>query len=227
VKRFTIGPSQLGWLRGDCERCFLREVAHGVRRPGGPPDAFNLADQAMKKRFDEGEALHDLGVGPRFRIVAQGLHVESQPIPFPARDVELVVKGKLDALVRTEDDEVVVVDYKTLSKTEIATRSYAPQLGAYCLALEAPREGMERQGIDALALLVFRPQSFTYRTERRVSGLYGATEWLEVPREDASFLTLLDHVAALLGGHEQPVPNPACAWCRYYGAVPLLIGGAA
>jgi hypothetical protein len=78
MKRFVVGPSQLGWLRADCERCFVREVAYGVRRPGGPPDAFNLADGAMKRRFDGGpEVQHDLGVGPSFTVIAQGLHVRS------------------------------------------------------------------------------------------------------------------------------------------------------
>jgi hypothetical protein len=228
VRRFVVGPSQLGWLRADCERCFVREVAHGVRRPGGPPDAFNLADSAMKTFFDRGDAVHDLGVGPPFSIVAQGMHVESHPIGFDELDVELVLKGRLDALVQVGDD-LVVVDYKTTTKDELAPRTYAPQLQSYAFALEAPKEGQPPRIVDGLALLVYRPTSFACRPERRVSGLYGPTEWIEVPRDDGAFLALLRRTAALLAGAEQPTPNPRCPFCQYYGAVPLdrAIGGAA
>jgi PD-(D/E)XK nuclease superfamily len=225
MTRHTVGPSQLGWLRADCERCFVREVRHRVRRPGGPPDAFNLADAAMKARFDGGpDIVHDLGVGPRFRVVAQGLWVESYPVPFPEHGFELVVRGKLDALVRTVDGETLVVDYKTSAQGELAPRTYGPQLHAYALALEAPAAGTEPVQVDGLALLVYRPTRFTYRTESRVSGLYGPHEWVEVPRDDGAFVASLGRTAALLAGAE-PTPNPKCAWCVYYGAVP--VGGAA
>jgi len=230
VKRFTIGPSQLGWLRGDCERCFLREVAHGVRRPGGPPDAFNLADGAMKRWFQgDPEKVHDLGVGPPFAVVEQGMHVESMPLSFPEFDVDLVVKGRLDALVRC-GDEAWVVDYKTTSRAELAPRTYSPQLHAYAFALETPAAGTKAIDVDGLALLIYRPEKFACKPERKISGLYGPIEWLEVPRDRERFLETLRDVAALLSGAEQPAPNPKCAYCVYYGAVPFErapVGGAA
>jgi len=222
MKRFIVGPSQLGWLRADCERCFVHEVAYGVRRPGGPPDAFNLADAAMKRRFDGGpEIQHDLGVGPPFTVIAQGLHVQSKPICFPEYEIELVIKGRLDALVRTvESAETLVVDYKTATRDELDTRTYAAQLQAYAMALEISHNEALSTAIDGLALLIYRPHAFTYRADRRIAGLYGTSEWLEVPRDDFKFEGLLRRVAALLGGREQAQPNPKCGYCSYYGALP-------
>jgi CRISPR/Cas system-associated exonuclease Cas4 (RecB family) len=222
MKRFIVGPSQLGWLRADCERCFVREVAYGVRRPGGPPDAFNLADAAMKRRFDGGpEIQHDLGVGPPFTVIAQGLHVQSKPIIFPEYEIELVIKGRLDALVRTvESAETLVVDYKTATRDELDPRTYAAQLQAYATALEIAHNEALSTAIDGLALLIYRPHAFTYRADRRIAGLYGTSEWLEVPRDDFKFEVLLRRVAALLGGREQAQPNPQCGYCSYYGALP-------
>ncbi len=222
-KRATISPSQIGWLRADCERCFVREVAHGIRRPGGPPDVYNLADGAMKRRFDgDPSTMHNLGIGPTFSILAQGLHVQSHPISFAAYDVELILKGRLDALVRTDNGKLLIVDYKTSSRDEIDARTYSPQLHAYALSLEMPQDPRLHHDIDGLALLVYRPKEYTYRAERRVSGLYGQTEWVEVPRNDAKFLEQLRRVAALVTFAEQPIPNPRCAYCVYYGALPII-----
>lgn len=231
MKRITLSPSHLGWLRADCERCLVREVAYGVKRPGGPPEAYNLADKAMKTWFDDRhDAEISLGVGPTFRVVAQGQHVESRPLEFPNYDLEIVVKGRLDALVRTTDDETIVVDYKTTTKGEVAPRTYTAQLHAYAFALESPARAADETTIDGLALLLYRPVSFSHRPEKAVSGLYGPTEWLEVPRDDASLHQLLERVAALSVGAVQPTPNPKCMFCTYYGAVPLervAVGGAA
>jgi hypothetical protein len=57
----------------------------GRARSGVPPDVYNLADAAMKAFFDRDDAVHDLGVGPPFTVVAQGLHVESHPATSSAR----------------------------------------------------------------------------------------------------------------------------------------------
>jgi hypothetical protein len=88
------------------------------------------------------------------------------------------------------------------------------------MEMEASHNGSLATPVDGLALLVYRPHDFTYRSERRISGLYGTTEWLEVPRDDAKFEKLLYRVAALLAGKEQPNPNSKCSFCAYYGALP-------
>ena len=220
MRRINISPSHLGWLRADCERCLVREVAHGVRRPGGPPETYNLADRAMKTWFDDRhDADISLGVGPTFRVISQGQWVESRPLSFPDYDLEIVVRGKLDALIRTAD-ETIVVDYKTTTKGELAPRTYTAQLHAYAFALESPAGTTEAVKVDGLALLLYRPSLFSHRPEKGISGLYGPTEWLEVPRDDGSFHNLLARLAALAAGAIQPTPNPKCLFCIYFGAVP-------
>jgi hypothetical protein len=164
---------------------------------------------------------HDLGVGPSFTVIAQGLHVQSRPITFAEYEIELVIKGRLDSLIRTVDAaETIVVDYKTTSQLELDPRMYAPQLHAYCMALETSQNSTLATSVDGLALLVYRPQHFTYRSKDRVSGLYGTTEWIEVPRDDDKFEGLLHRVAGLLAERLQPEPNPRCAYCVHYGALP-------
>jgi len=226
--RHVVSPSQLGWLLTDCERCFVREARFGVRRPGGPPDAFSAADKAMKSYFERGvgEVVHELGVGPPLTIVAQNLFTESSPLAYDDIDVELVVRGRLDALVRTADGRVLIVDYKTKVRDVPIDATYAPQLQAYALGLEHPVHGVQPHAIDGLALLVYNAARFAFRPESATSGLFGVTDWVEVERDDAAFHALLRRVATLLAGAE-PRPNAKCAWCRFYGAVPTGVGGAA
>jgi hypothetical protein len=178
----------------------------------------------MKRRFDgDRNAQHSLGVGPAFSIIAQNLQVESVPVPFPEHEIEIVVKGKLDALVRTTADETLVLDYKTSGRVSLDASLYEPQLNAYAFALETPRDPRLYARIDGLALLVYRPTDFTYRTERCVSGLYGTTQWIEVTRSQERFTALLKRVADLLSETVQPKPNVRCEFCAHYGAVPVVI----
>lgn len=229
MKRFVLSPSDLGWLLADCERCFARQARFGVRRPGGPPDAFSAADRAMKAYFEAGVGTvrHGLGVGPPFVVVAQNFVTESAPLAFDDLDLEIVVRGKLDALVRTDDDRTLVVDYKTKVRDVPIDATYAPQLQAYALGLEHPKPGIDACAVDGLALLVYNASRFAFKCEAATSGLFGATDWVDVARDDAAFLDLLRRVATLLAGAE-PRPNPNCVWCKFYGAVPLMqVGGAA
>jgi hypothetical protein len=218
----------MGWLLADCERCFLREVAHGVRRPGRPPEIFNVADAAMKRRFEGGpEVVHDLGVGRKFTVVAQGLHVESIPYEDPA-GVSIVLKGRLDALVQTIDGDVIVLDYKTMMRSDVESgkRAYSAQLESYALALRYPKLVQQQTRVDGLALLVFHPSDFAYRTAKKIAGLYGLTDWVDVPSNEEDFRNVLNRAARLLVGDLQPTPNTKCNYCSYYGAVPLPLAAA-
>ncbi len=81
----------------------------------------------------------DLGVGPRFRVVAQGEWIESEPILFDAVGISISFAGKYDAVVVTENEEVFVVDYKTTTLDDFALAKFYPQLMAYVTAIELPR----------------------------------------------------------------------------------------
>ena len=211
----SIAPADLVHLYRDCPRCFVQKVRHGVRRPGVFPDVYNVADRAMKTAFADAAAEPvDLGVGPRFRVVAQGFRVKSAPIPFSRLGIALRFEGWIDALVRTTDDELFLVDYKT-TKAQDGLMTYRRQLAAYCFALENPWDARTmRYEIDGFALLVYRPYKFAYRNSG-VAGLYGPSEWIELPRRDDLFLKFLEEMAALLSQRDLPAPSPGCAYCAY------------
>jgi hypothetical protein len=210
-----IAPADLVHLYSECPRCFVQKVKHGVRRPGVFPDVYNVADRAMKAAFaDAVEHPVDIGVGPRFRVIAQGFSVASATIPFPQHGISLRFEGSIDALVRTVDDEMFLVDYKTTNAQEGLTR-YRRQLAAYAWALENPADPrIAPYVIDGFALLIYRPQKYAYRVSG-VAGLYGRAEWLELPRRDDQFLGFLDGVAERLAQPRVPAASPDCMYCAY------------
>jgi hypothetical protein len=219
MRPITMGPSQLGFILADCERCFVREVRDGVRRPGMVPEIFNLADKAMKDEFGRRDLidLETPGI-PRFKLLAQNCRVESTAIPFEALGVAVKLAGRLDALVETEDGRRFVVDYKTAVKPVPVDR-YRAQLGAYALALAWPRDGVEPVEVGGTALLVMHARHVGMRPNRL--GVYGEPEWIDIERDDVEMVELLRHAAALVAGAEQPRHRRDCAYCIYYGAVPL------
>lgn len=230
MRTYNVTPSHLGYLYEDCQRCMARDVLYGVKRPGGPPDAFSAADKAMKAYFERGigENRHEIGVGPAFRVEVQSLWTESIPLAFDDLDVEIVVRGKLDALLIDDAGRRIVCDYKTRVSGKPIDATYAPQLMAYAFGLENPKKGVQPQRVDALALLVYNATDFAFRTECATSGLFGKTSWIDVDRDDDAFFAQLRRVAELLAGAE-PKACKGCPWCTFYGAVPFeraLVGGA-
>ena len=209
-----ISPASLGFVLSQCEACFVREVRDGIKRPGGPPEIFNLADRAMKEAFAS-KQLVDLGIGPKFTVLGQGLSVESAPIKFPELGVAIVLAGRLDAFVLTAADERVVVDYKTTANG-LSPETYRAQLSAYAFALENPgkRSQLPPTMVDGLALLVYRPTSFAYRPYG-LCGLYGRTQWVELPRRDDKLHDTLQQVAALVTGARPPEVGKDCRYCAY------------
>ncbi len=211
MKNVAIAPSDLVYLWSDCRRCFADKVLSGVRRPGVFDHAYGMADKAMKRAFAD-VALVDLGVGPKFRVLAQNAWVRSVPVEFDALGISLTIGGAYDALVETEHGELFVVDYKTTNADEIALRKFRRQLAAYAFALEHPAAGPSI-ALDGHALLAYRPENFAYRA-RGVSGLYGKSAWIELPRDDEGFRTLLAEVAVVLAGGK-PTSAASCAFCTY------------
>lgn len=215
MRHFAIAPTDLVYLYEDCKTCTFLRYRRDVRRPTTFSPHFTSADRAMRRALDT-EAVVDLGVGPRFRVHSQGVRVESQPIAFPEHGVSLSVAGKYDALVVTEHDEIFVVDLKTTTQDDGALFMFRRQLASYAFALERPlrRPPTGPVSVDGLALLVFDPARYVFKREAKVSGLYGPTRWVELPRDDKRFDKLLTSVAELLGGDE-PLPEPTCRYCAF------------
>jgi len=192
-KIITVSPSAFGFLYEECASCYYHEALGLRKRPRTPfPAIFTAIDLAMKEHFDSRPWHRPTQDGPRFRIVAQGRWVKSQPIPVAGGELELVIRGIYDSLIAFEDEGRGICDFKTSPVKPALVGKYGRQLHSYAFALEHPAAG-NPMTIDRLGLAVFEPQTFT-ADGAKAATLGGRFAWIDVPRDDDAFGTFLEDV---------------------------------
>jgi hypothetical protein len=137
------------------------------------------------------------------------------PSPPTWRKGTCLIRGRLDALVDCDDGSKGVVDFKTTVPKPDHLATYGRQLHAYATALEHPASGRAVE-VSSLGLLCFLPD--TYEASGGEGGLFGPVQWIEVPRDDQTFVAFLGEVATVLGGSEPPPASATCGWCSWDGA---------
>jgi len=144
---------------------------------------------------------------PEGKVVTQEGWVQSKVIP----GTNLYIKGKYDLLVDLPNGTQMLVDLKISQPHEDKIDKYQTQLTAYKFALENPVYGKAAK-ITRMGLLVFYPDEVSI-TEDSVL-LHFPPKWLEVPIDDAGFLTFTKEVDKLLAG-PPPQEGKECKWCKY------------
>lgn len=143
--------------------------------------------------------------------------VTSTPITNPACTGSCYIQGKLDSIIRCDDGSYAVIDFKTSNIRPGLLKKYSRQLHAYAYALEHAAQGkLALAPISRLGLLVYEPDTFQEELDRRAS-LTGELRWMEVKRDDNSFLTFLAEIMGVLDLPAPPEPSPKCDWCAYRG----------
>ena len=75
-------------------------------------------------------------------------------------------------------------------------------------------------GASDVALLVFDPSKFAFNARTKNCGLYGRTRWVELPRDEQAFDTLLKTVATLVAHPEPPRSEKTCDVCALRFSAP-------
>jgi len=213
-KCFSFGPSDLTFLWEDCPRCFYRQVVLGVRRPRIPmAKIYTIIDQGMKTALNGARTDVIPGMPPGI-FAFQEQWVESVPISITGHASLCRIRGRFDIAVSLDDGTFGIPDLKTASVKDAYINLYARQLWAYTYAVEHPAPGKPAfSPVTTLGLVVFQPDAFVHR--RGGGFLAGDVRWIELKRDDAAFMALLDQVLSVL---EQAAPPPAsinCEFCRY------------
>lgn len=117
-----LSPSRIN-LFMECKRCFWLRVNEGVERPSGPfPSLPGGMDSKIKDHFDRFRQSGDLPPELRDEIDAHPVQDEEflsrcrkwQTDPhYRDEDLDVMVRGGVDDLLRAPDDSIIVLDYKT------------------------------------------------------------------------------------------------------------------
>ena len=211
-----LSPSDFAFLWEDCKRCFYLKIASGFQRPRTiMPKIFTVIDAEMKKCF-EGRRTETIAPGMPGGVVEYSEKwVESQPISVPERSFSCFLRGKFDTVVKFDDGTYGVIDFKTSERKAEHVPLYSRQLHAYAIALEKPAPGkLTLSPISKLGLLVFDPAKFS-NAGGGSAALIGGLSWIEIPRDDATFMRFLADVLSVLELPSPPGGSPSCEWCQY------------
>lgn len=215
MKSIKISPSDLTFLWDECPRCFYLKVAMGISRPPTSfPRIFGRIDLLMKRLFESADTTELNPDLPAGRVLFGERWVESRPLPRAA-EPPVFLRGKFDSVVAFDDGSYGVVDFKTSEPNPKQIPFYSRQLHAYAYALEHAAPGkLSLAPITRLGLLVVEPIDIARDEHRRINYV-GDVTWLEIPKDEAGFLTFMDGVMDLLALPEPPAAAESCAFCKY------------
>jgi hypothetical protein len=213
---YRLSPSDLTFLFDGCKRCFVLKVKHGIAQPSIPIPAIFSTIANLQKEYYSGKRTEAFCYALPPGIVAYGEKwVRSRTIELPRNNSTCYINGRFDIVAELDDESFAVLDFKTGKSSEEKTSLYARQLHAYTFALENPAEGtLHLAPISRLGLLYFTPDSCELMTDTRQM-LEGPMIWIEVERDDESFINFLIEVVTVLDGPLPPPQPEECAWCRY------------
>lgn len=213
---WRLSPSDLTFLWDECKKCFYLKCVHKFNRPSAPfPRIFGIIDKLMNEYF---QGKHTAEINPDLPdgVVKYGEKwVVSQPIVLPNHDGQCFIRGRFDTVVEFSDGTYGIIDFKTTEPKPSHVPFYSRQLHAYAYALEYPASGkLSLSPITKLGLLCVEPTAIDRNQDGQMAYLGGAT-WLEIPKDEATFLDFIGEVLSVLERPEPPPPGPECGYCKY------------
>jgi hypothetical protein len=213
---YNISPSDLTFNWDGCKRCFYLKVKHNIVYRSVFPGMFTRMGD-LTSNFYLGKPASDISPElPAGNVKFREKWVKSVPISFPNTSSQVIIRGRFDAIISFDNGAFGIIDYKTSDASADKTAFYSRQLSAYAYALENPAPGaLSISPITHLGLFVITPHRFE-RTPDGEMAFVTKTTWLDVPRDDATFLGLLAEVVALLDQPSPPDPDDDCGLCNYH-----------
>jgi hypothetical protein len=212
---YNLSPSDLTFLWDGCKRCFYLKVKHNIVYRGSFPGMFGKMGDLTSNYFLDKPASEISPDLPAGIVKYREKWVKSIPISFPGTSAQCVIKGRFDAIMAFEDGSYGIIDYKTSDASEEKAAFYSRQLSAYAYALENPAPGaLSISPITHLGLFIITPNRFARMPDGELA--FGTrTTWMDVPRDDATFLGFLKGVVTLLDAPTPPDPAGDCGLCNY------------
>jgi hypothetical protein len=212
---YNISPSDLTYLWDGCKRCFYLKVKHNIVYRGPFPGMFGKMGD-LTSNYYLGKSSSEISPElPTGSVKFREKWVKSAPISFPDTSTQCVIKGRFDAVLAFEDGSYGIIDYKTSDASEEKAAFYSRQLSAYAYALENPApKALSISPITHLGLFVITPERFEPMQNGELA-FVNKTTWMEVVRDDATFLGLLREIITLLDMPIPPDPAEDCGLCNY------------
>ncbi len=213
---YKLSPSDLTFLYDGCKRCFYQKVVNNIAQPSIPlPSIFSKIASLLKNHYYS-KHTSELHVAlPPGTVSHSEKNVRSQIIQLPHHEATCYISGRFDIVVSFDDGTYGVIDFKTSNPSSASVYLYIPQLQAYAYALEHPApHALALAPVTKLGLLYFYPSSISQESIEQLSYEAEIT-WIEIRKDEESFLEFIDGVLDVLDLPEPPEHSPSCQWCGY------------
>jgi hypothetical protein len=212
---YKLSPSDLTFAWDGCKFCFYQKVKHNIVLKTAFPGIFGKMAN-LTSAFYLGKPAKEIHKDlPQGIVKYREQFVKSEPISYPGANSQCYLHGRFDAVIEFEDGSYGIVDYKTSEAKDEHVTFYSRQLTAYAYALEHPApNALHLWPVSRMGLFIITPHRFE-RTPSDEMIYVNKTTWMDVPRNDATFLALLGEIVTLL---DMPTPpDPAEDWglCNY------------
>jgi len=212
---FKLSPSDLTYLYNGCKFCFWLKVRHGISQPSMPmPGIFSAIAGRQKDFYADRRTEQFCPSLPPGKVILGEKWVESKTLSS-SDGHSCYIKGKFDAVLQFDDGSYGVIDFKTASPSDEKAEMYGRQLRAYAYALENPSaDALHLTPVKKLGLIFFEPDAFEQQSlERQIFS--GKVKWIEVARDDGSFMKFIIEVMQVLKAETPPPSAADCNWCKY------------
>jgi CRISPR/Cas system-associated exonuclease Cas4 (RecB family) len=212
---YKLSPSDLTFAWDECKYCFYMKVRYGVVLRTAFPGIFGKMAN-LTSEFYQGRSAQEISQSlPAGMVKYREKFVRSAPISFPGVASQCYINGRFDAVIEFTDGSYGIVDYKTSEAKDEHVAFYSRQLTAYAYALENPApNALALSPISRMGLFVITPDRFEQTNTGEMSYINKRT-WMEVPRDDQTFLGFLGEVMTVLDSPNPPASSENCGLCSY------------
>ena len=216
MKTSFLRPSDLAFLLDDSPWGFYQKYNLGIKRPPVIiPRIFTVIDVLTKvccenknmKEFDESF--------PDAVITGADQWIKSIPIVNPDfPDIEVILRGKIDGVLKFSDGTHSVIDFKTCEIQEKTLQKYVRQLSCYSYALKNPNSPSDYsvEINNKIGLFVYEPTKFSI-TSNSAANLNGKFKYIEYDFDLEEFESFIKNkVIALVAGKEPPPTDDDPCW---------------
>lgn len=212
MKTIFLSPSDLAFLLDESAWGFYQKYNLGIKRP--PiilPKIFTLIDVLTKASYLD-KNLNDIDKSlPDAILTDADKWVKSKPISNPNYpELEVIVRGKIDGILKYADDTNAVIDFKTCEISEKVLQKYIRQLSSYSYAMTYPFSDTDfsLKLRNEVGLFVFEPDKFSIDYNSR-AGLKGKFKYINYEINLDDFENYIkNEVIPLIAGKE-PAPTDA------------------
>ena len=216
MKTIFLSPSDLAFLYDESPWGFYQKYNLGIKRPPVIlPKIFTLIDVLTKASYLN-KNLNQIDKSlPDAVLVDADEWVKSKPIVNPDfPDFEVVIRGKIDGILRYDDETNAVIDFKTCEISEKVLSKYIRQLSSYSYAITNPMSSTDltMKLRNYVGLFVFEPDKF-YIDEFARASLKGKFKYISYDINLDDFENFIrNEVIPLIAGKEPPPTDADSCW---------------